>query len=538
LSPNDDLLALDARTKTILVATMALYAAAVAVLAATGQFTFVSKTVVVPALFLVAFVTKRIGPFIRDWAVFLSLVVLFDSLRGYAYYITAIFGHDVYLGYVIDFDEWIFGGHVGSAALQGLLGTGAATYALDRALTIVHGSHFLVFLLLGFAIWYTRRDKFDRFKLGMSLVVVVGVLGYFLFPTVPPWMAYEDFHAIPRAARVFGDLYNTTMPALSESFDVNPIAAMPSLHTAFPVFLTLAAIATWGRRGALMIPYALAVMFALVYGAEHYAADILAGIALAVAGFAVAYGTPLAARWRAFAAAQISDSRSTLLKVLNTEVRRKLAVTALLLVLAEVTGRIAASEDSGWTPSARFAERELVGRSDLAHFYIGGAAYAAKDFGTAAREFDLAIREARAEVDRYKAGAALARAAYFGGDYPRAISAFRRLPFEKIAKRDGPLLAMAEVRDGRTDDALVTLERLVRAFPCDPEYVFWRAALGRLSGRTSPERLAEEIAQLEARLDDAEARGYADLLRALAAAKPGQATQAERMVESLFGLKR
>ena len=44
-----------------------------------------------------------------------------------------------------------------------------------------------------------------------------------------------------------------------------------------------------------------------------------------------------------------------------------------------------------------------------------------------------------------------------------------------------------------------------------------------------------EIAALEARIDDVQARDYARLLRALAAAKPGEVTQAERMVESLFG---
>jgi len=538
VSPSNDLQALDARTKAILVATIALYAAAVAVLAATDQFTFVTKTVVVPALFLVAVVTRRLGPFIKDWAVFLSVVVLFDSLRGYAYYLTVVFDHDIYLGYAIDFDRWLFGGQVGAVVLQNLLGTGAGTTALDRVLTVAHGSHFLVFLLLGFAIWYTRREQFEKFKLGMSFVVVVGVLGYFLVPTIPPWMAYEEFHAIPSVSRVFGELYNTAMPTLSRSFDVNPIAAMPSLHTAFPVFLTLAAIATYGWRGALMIPYALAVMFALVYGAEHYAADILVGIVLAVAGFVVAYKSPLLERWRGFAATQIASSSGTLFRVLNTDVRRKLAVTALLLGLSELTGQIAASDNTGWTPSVRFAERELVGRSDLAHYYLGGAAYAAQDFATAAREFDLATREVRSEPDRLKAGASLARAAYFGGDYPRAIAAFRALPFEKIAKRDGPLLAMAEMRAGRTDDAITTLSRLARAFPCNPEFAFWRGAVGRISGRADRARLDEEIAALEVRIDDPAARRYAGLLRELAVAGPGQATRAGKMVESTFGLKR
>jgi hypothetical protein len=538
VSPNDDPQALDPRTRTILVATIALYAIAMAALAVSGQFTFVSKTVVVPALFLVAVVTRRIGPFVRDWAVFLSVVVLFDSLRGYAYYLTVTLDRDIYMGYVIEFDRWIFGGQVGAVALQKLLWTGAAAGALDKILIVAHGSHFLVFLLLGFAIWYTRRERFDRFKLGMSLVIMVGVLGYFLVPTIPPWMAYEDFHVIPPVTRVFGELYNTQIPMLSKSFDVNPVAAMPSLHTAFPVFLTLAALATWGRRGALMIPYALAVILALVYGAEHYAADILAGIVLAAAAFVVAYRSPVLERWQAFSAAQIASSTGAVFRILNSDARRKLAVTAFLLGLSELTGQIAASGTPDWMPGARFAERELVGRSDLAHFYLGSAAYADRDFGTAVRELELAVRDAKAERDRLKAGRSLARAAYFDGDYPRAIAAFRELPFEKVAGRDGPLIAMAEVRAGRIDDAIATLSRLARAFPCNPEYAFWRAAVGRIAGAEDPARLAEQTALLAARLDDPSAVRYAAILRELGAAKPGEVTTADRMVESLFGLKR
>ena len=66
MSSDSDQQALDARTKAILFATIALYAATVAVLAVTGKFTIVTKTVVVPALFLIAVVTRRLGPFIKD----------------------------------------------------------------------------------------------------------------------------------------------------------------------------------------------------------------------------------------------------------------------------------------------------------------------------------------------------------------------------------------------------------------------------------------------------------------------------------------
>jgi membrane-associated phospholipid phosphatase len=65
---------------------------------------------------------------------------------------------------------------------------------------------------------------------------------------------------------------------------VNPVAAMPSLHTAYA---TLAAGffwvgKTWWQK-ALLAGYPVAMGFALLYGGEHYLVDELAGVAYALA---------------------------------------------------------------------------------------------------------------------------------------------------------------------------------------------------------------------------------------------------------------
>src|ERR1039457_6848947 len=68
----------------------------------------------------------------------------------------------------------------------------------------------------------------------------------------------------------------------------NNIAAMPSLHAAYPMFLLLffwRRARTWVR--ALLVSYVLAMAFTLVYTAEHFVIDELAGWCAAIAVYFV-----------------------------------------------------------------------------------------------------------------------------------------------------------------------------------------------------------------------------------------------------------
>ncbi len=101
---------------------------------------------------------------------------------------------------------------------------------------------------------------------------------------------------------------------------------MPSLHAAFSLLIALelfprgsaaiglAARAAAGRARRLLVAYPLVMGFALVWGGEHYVADLLLGWIYAVAAF---YGVRWAwARWhrrrRNEAATVTSGSFSTM----------------------------------------------------------------------------------------------------------------------------------------------------------------------------------------------------------------------------------
>jgi len=217
----------DKRSLAILVGVIGVYLAAIIVLALLGRYTFVFKVLVVPSLFVVAALTRRLRLFVYDWAIFLGLVALFDTLRGLIFQLTMILERPVFMNYAIDAERLLGFGRLPTAVLQNLLSDPPNLRFLEKFLVVVHGSHFLFFMFFALLVWYLRRDDFDRFQVGMVLVMYAGLLGYFFVPTVPPWMAANQYQAIEPIFHFPALVYNTTLPKLSAVFDTNPIAAMP-----------------------------------------------------------------------------------------------------------------------------------------------------------------------------------------------------------------------------------------------------------------------------------------------------------------------
>jgi membrane-associated phospholipid phosphatase len=144
--------------------------------------------------------------------------------------------------------------------------------------------------IVAIVLWIRNRR---RFRVWMNLVVVLAVAGvatYFLYPMAPPWLA-NDGGVFPgpyvgRYTSEGFDLIGLHMVGgivNQGQYLVNPVAAMPSLHTAYA---TLAAGFFWiGKRWwqkALLACYPLAMGFALLYGGEHYLIDEIAGAAYAL----------------------------------------------------------------------------------------------------------------------------------------------------------------------------------------------------------------------------------------------------------------
>src|SRR5581483_5652852 len=151
------------RTRVLLVAVVVAYVGGLAGLAAAGLYSPVFKTLVVPALLLVALLSNRLVAFLEDWAVFLGGLVLFDALRAWVYATVNALELPLYLGYVVRLEEALFGGATLPTRLQAAWLGARPVGVRERLLVLVHASHFVVFLLFGLALWLCRRPAFARF---------------------------------------------------------------------------------------------------------------------------------------------------------------------------------------------------------------------------------------------------------------------------------------------------------------------------------------------------------------------------------------
>ncbi|MGC4116208.1 MAG: phosphatase PAP2 family protein [Myxococcales bacterium] len=165
-----------------------------------------------------------------------------------------------------------------------LAGFGYATYLAEVGVAAV-----VLFLL--------RSPRFRTLTWGFLFTGSLGLVGYLLYPAAPPWYVAAhgpgpaDPSVVSSAAGAvrFDALLGTDFFASFYSRNPNPFAAMPSLHSAFPVVV---AYAVWDRGWRWRVPaaaYACLIWFSAVYLDHHWILDVVAGAAVGVAGTALAW---------------------------------------------------------------------------------------------------------------------------------------------------------------------------------------------------------------------------------------------------------
>jgi membrane-associated phospholipid phosphatase len=147
-------------------------------------------------------------------------------------------------------------------------------------------SEFTVISLTLLWIYLRRHERFSRFRNTILLANGIGLIGYAIMPTAPPWM-------FPRDGFVGGVNHSS---AFLRTLG-NQYAAMPSLHAAdaliVGVFLALSCRHLWAK--ALWLLWPLWVWFCVIATANHYVLDVLAGIGVALVSIAATAGLPRAA---------------------------------------------------------------------------------------------------------------------------------------------------------------------------------------------------------------------------------------------------
>lgn len=161
---------------------------------------------------------------------------------------------------------------------------------LDRIGLLIHGSYFMVPHLLALCLWFSKSPRiagiFAAYLRTTALVLGFGLVLYVLVPTSPPWLQSGEYGPL-ELERLVWSVQVAQDPGGEQVYgvirDPNPIAAMPSLHTAITVLLAWVAWTVHRRLGIAFTAYAVLMGAALVYMGEHFVVDVAAG-ALLTAG--------------------------------------------------------------------------------------------------------------------------------------------------------------------------------------------------------------------------------------------------------------
>jgi hypothetical protein len=231
-------------------------------------------------LLLLGFVWgRRRMEFVRDFAPFILLLLSYDALRGFADDLAS----NAHIGYPITLERLLFFGHIPTQDLQRWLSSEEVTHWYDSLAALLHAAHFVVPLLFAALIWQHRRGQYWRFITALLLLSYAGFITYLLLPTAPPWWAGNTGHlegvGVVHLSGHTAFLYDKVSP--------NPVAAMPSLHAAYPWLFFLFACRLWGKRGRPVVLYPMAVFFSSVYLGHHYVVDIIAGVIYATAAYTI-----------------------------------------------------------------------------------------------------------------------------------------------------------------------------------------------------------------------------------------------------------
>lgn len=158
----------------------------------------------------------------------------------------------------------------------------------DDVASVMYYTHFVVPVIAMAIVWAVSRVQFVRFMRRFATLLGIACIMFVVMPTVPPWMASSEkyhYRLFPQLARHTGrgfrDLgfkgfVNDWQNALDWG---NAIAAMPSLHAAFslfvPAFFLPMIKPKWLKAIVLLFP--IMMLTSLVYFGEHWIIDGLIG---------------------------------------------------------------------------------------------------------------------------------------------------------------------------------------------------------------------------------------------------------------------
>jgi len=238
------------------------------------------------------FIDSRTRKFVLAFTIFLVFGMLYDLMKAYPNYLV----NHVDISPLYHFEKAVFG-----FTCHGQLLTPNEFFAQYPTpfLDILSGLFYINWIPvpLAFAGYFYLKNKqqFLHFSLTFLLVNVLGFCIYYIHPAAPPW--YVNQNGFDLNLSIQGDAAGLIrfdnlvhLPVFESIYtrNSNVFAAMPSLHSAYPVVVFYYAVKNrLGRINWLLALFMAGIWFSAVYSGHHYITDVLAGIVCAVTGILI-----------------------------------------------------------------------------------------------------------------------------------------------------------------------------------------------------------------------------------------------------------
>jgi hypothetical protein len=240
-------------------------------------------------LFFLSSITRK---FIIGFAIFIVYWIIFDYMKAFPNYNYST----VHIADLYNLEKKLFGINFHGKILtpNEYWRVNGNTF-LDVAAGIFYLCWIPVPLAFAAFLFFWNRKQFLYFSLTFVLVNFIGFIVYYLYPAAPPWyVQYHgfDFHAATRGNTAglvkFDNYFHAPIFKSIYAKGSNVFAAMPSLHSSYPVIVLYYGIKN--RLGLINVFFAV-VMFGIwataVYASHHYIIDVLAGIVCAATGIII-----------------------------------------------------------------------------------------------------------------------------------------------------------------------------------------------------------------------------------------------------------
>ncbi|MEM1122891.1 MAG: phosphatase PAP2 family protein [Bacteroidota bacterium] len=218
------------------------------------------------------------------WA-FLFFVIywlIYDSLRVYPNYMV----NEVNIEHLYNLEKSIFG----IQTSEGILTPNEYAKAnSNQFLDVLAPSFYLCWvplpMLFVMYLFFTDKATMAKFTAAFLLINIVGLIIYYIYPAAPPWyvekFGFEFIEGTPgSAARLlrFDEFFGVNIFKNMYEKNGNVFAAIPSLHSAFPVLLVYYGIQKRLVWASIFFCIILGgIWFAAVYTNHHYIIDVLLG---------------------------------------------------------------------------------------------------------------------------------------------------------------------------------------------------------------------------------------------------------------------